>query len=189
MTVMRAIVKGTLEGIVQVRNMFTCDVVPAGGDTTQVLWDAYLTSVYDTVLDILSTALVITEYELQAPLGSQWETTSIVPFPVAGTNAGGLIPNAVAVVFIAKALGVRHLGRKFFSGNVETNVSGNALITTAMSAAAVSLLAYITPFTGIGGGVITPGIRDASGTFRPFVGGSVSSLLGSMRRRKPGIGI
>jgi hypothetical protein len=58
-----------------------------------------------------------------------------------------------------------------------------------MGSFAAGLLAYLTPFTGIGGGVITPGILDKNNAFRPFVGGYLSSFVGSVRRRKPGNGM
>lgn len=189
MTVMRAVVKGTLHNEVQVRNMFICDVVPSGGDTTEVLWTAYLDSIYDEVLQILSTGLTFQTYELQAPLGSSWETTQEVTYAKAGFSQGEVLPNAVALVLLAKASGIRHVGRKFFSGITEVTGVYNTITAGAMVTAAAALLAYITPFTGLGGGTITPGIRTAAGGFHPFVGGYVSTLLGSMRRRKPGLGI
>ena len=106
-----------------------------------------------------------------------------------GVGALDALPNVVSAVLIGKAAGIRHMGRKFFGPVAEAAVAANSLIAGYMVIAASVLLAYLTPFTGLGGGVITPGILDKTETFRPFVGGMVSSLLGSMRRRKPGNGI
>ena len=189
MTTSRAIVKGTLAGVVQVRNMFVADVVPSGGDTSPVLWDAYLDSIYNTFMQLLSNVYVTSTVELQNRSGNQWVTFDEHAFTYVGANSGDYLPNATAFVLIAKAAGVRHMGRKFFSAITETSATANALTTAALAVAASTLAAYITPFTGLGGGVITPGILDKTNTFRPFVGGFVCSLLGSMRRRKPGNGI
>jgi hypothetical protein len=90
---------------------------------------------------------------------------------------------------IGKGSGLRHMGRKFFGPIPITSAHGNDLAPAVIIALSTVLANYVTPFTGIGGGTITPGILDKAGTFRPFVGGLLSSLLGSMRRRKPGIGI
>lgn len=189
MTTQRCIVKGTLGGTVQVRNMFTADVIESGGDTAELMWGVYLTSMYSTIITMTSNVLAFSTYEMQNRSGGQWVTFGEAPFALTGANAGDYLPNSVAFVLIAKAAGVRHMGRKFFSAITETTATGNALTTAALSAAAGILLAYITPVTGIGGGTLTPGVLDKSEVFRPFVGGFVSSLLGSMRRRKPGNGI
>jgi hypothetical protein len=169
--------------------MFTCDVVAMGGDTDQLLWDTYLDSFYVPLLTIMSTIWAAQSYELQNRSGSSWIPFDTVTVTWAGAAAGDYLPNAVALVLLGKAAGLRHVGRKFISGLPEVNSTGNALAAAALSYATSALVAYITPFTGIGGGTITPGVVDKIGTFHPFVGGVVSSLLGSMRRRKPGVGI
>lgn len=189
MTIERAVVSGIIASVVQTRNMFTCDVVPSGGDTDQILWDAYLSSVYTPLTNITADIWHTTSYELQNLSGGHWVPFDQVSFVKTGADANQQGPNAVAVVLIAKALGLRHIGRKFFSPITENQMYGNTITTAALAYAASVLLAYITPFTGLGGGTITPGVTDAGGTFHAFVGGVVSSLLGSMRRRKPGLGI
>jgi hypothetical protein len=63
------------------------------------------------------------------------------------------------------------------------------MVVGVAEALASLLAAYLTPFEGIGGGTITPGVLDKNESFRPFVSGLVSSVLGTMRRRKPGVGI
>lgn len=189
MAIMRAVVKGNLAAIVQYRNMFTADVVPSGGDTAEILWTAYLSSIYDEIKQIMANIVNIDGYDLYAPLGSQWELVQEVSWVTGGTISTDYQPFAVAAVLIGKAAGVRKMGRKFFGGIAESMTSGNYLTTAAMSQAALACLAYVTPFTGLGGGTITPGIRTQAGVFHPFVGGVVSSVLGSMRRRKPGVGI
>src|SRR5512135_797566 len=185
----RAVVYGSLYSVVQIRHMFTCDVLPSGGDTQQVLWSAYILSVLNPVVGLLTTGTHFYSYELQSYSAGHWVPYDTVNISKTGVDSSDPLPNAVATVLLGKASGLRHVGRKFLGGLAENNVTGNTLTAAALIVAATTLAAYITPFTGIGGGTITPGVIDNAGTFHPFVGGVVSSLLGSMRRRKPGVGI
>lgn len=189
MAIERAVVKGSVSGIVQIRNIFTCDVEPSGGDTSQLLWSAYLDTLYTEILAIITENCTFTSYELYNLVSGHWILFDEVTVDYEGQVTGEQLLNAAAGVLIGKATGLRHVGRKFFGPLAEGNVSGNVFTGTALPSLAAALLAYITPFTGIGGGEITPGVTDATFTFHPFVGGVVSSLLGTMRRRKPGIGI
>lgn len=190
MSTQRAIVKGTLANIVQVRNMFTASVTESGGDTAEVLWSAYIENVYSSFSSILATVFSTYSYEIQEYILGSWAPVQEVTFDYTGGNdTSDYLPNAVSIVLLGKATGLRHVGRKFFSGLAETGTTGNILSGAAVAQAAAALLAYISPFTGIGGGLIQPGVIDKNGTFHPFVGGIVSSILGSMRRRKPGMGI
>jgi hypothetical protein len=189
MTVQRAIVKGRALDLVNTRSMFTCDVVESGGDTYDILWGAYLQSMYDSFEYIWSASWSTETAELQTWTLGHWVTFDELDFVNAGADLADSIPNAVSLVLIGKAAGLRKMGRKFIGGLSENVVTGNALTVGALVYAANALVAYITPFTGIGGGTITPGIVDKYGTFQPFVGGIVSSILGSMRKRKPGVGI
>lgn len=189
MTIQRAVVSGTMLDQVVTRSMFTCDVVESGGDTAELLWDAYLASMYDEWMNLVPEITQTTGYELQEYDAGQWVPFYSVPWPNGGTLSGSSIVNAVSLVLIGKAAGLRHMGRKFISGLAGLVLDGNSLGEDYLSTAAAALVAYITPFTGIGGGTITPGVVDKLGVFHPFVGGLVSSILGSMRRRKPGIGM
>lgn len=189
MTIQRAVVKGNMLGVVQFRSMYTCDVVPNGGDTNQLLWQTYLDPIYTDVGELISTGWTADTIELQNYSSGDWVTFDELSTSYAGTATGEDLPNAVSMVLIGKAAGLRHVGRKFFGPITEMVNEGNVIAPAVMIVLGAVLLDYITPFTGIGGGTITPGIVDKNGVFRAFVGGVVSSLLGSMRRRKPGVGI
>jgi hypothetical protein len=189
MTTQRAIVKATAFGTVQIRNMYTAEVVETGGDTAEMLWHIYLDAIYTTILSQLSTGFVTYAVELQERVGAAWVPTLEYPEAWTGTGIGDPLPNAVAMVLIGKGAGLRHVGRKFFGPIAETTNIGNTIAAGVMVILSEALLNYVSPVTGIGGGSLTPGVLSKTGTFYPFVGGIVSSLLGSMRRRKPGIGI
>jgi hypothetical protein len=169
--------------------MYTADVLPVGGDTAQLLWDTYITYLYSIIDGLVSTLYTVSNYELQAYQSGHWVPYELVDFDFAGEDAQDPMPFLVSVVLMGKATGLRHVGRKFLGPITEYVSSGNALVAGAMVVAGQALLGYITPVTGIGGGTLTPGVVDQTGQFHPFAGGAVSSLLGTMRRRKPGRGI
>lgn len=185
----RAVAIGTLGSVVQLRSMFTCDVIPSGGDTAQVLWAAYMDSMMGALTNLTSELVLYSEYELQMRVGVSWVPYDLVAATYTGATMTVHLPNAVSVVLMGKANGLRHVGRKFISGLATYLTDDNGLSAIGITRAADALLAYITPFTGLGGGIITPGVVTSAGVFHPFVGGVVSSILGSMRRRKPGVGI
>ncbi len=189
MAIEKAVVHGLVTNAVQVRNMFTCEVIEQGGDTSAILWEAYLTSVYDPIQNLAGSYLDFTEYEVFRLTGGEWVLIDTQPLdfePGVGTS---MLMNAGAWVLIGKALGIRKMGRKFFSGLPTTMVANNTLTVTGLVYAAQALAGYLTPFTGLGGGTITPGVWGKDAAFHPFVGGVVSAFLGTMRRRKPGVGI
>ena len=189
MAIQRGVVSGTIAGVVQTRTVFTCDVIVSGGDTAEVLWTAYITNIYAQVNGFVSNVWQAQSYELSIPSAGHWVPFLVHTLSFGGGQTGDYLPNAVSAVLLGKAAGLRHVGRKFFGPIVESLTTANSLAGAGITAAAATLLAYITPFTGTGGGIITPGVVDQAGDFHPFVGGVVSTILGSMRRRKPGLGI
>jgi len=189
MAIQRAVVFGTIGSVVQIRSMFTAEVTESGGDDAALLWGVYLEALYSSVDVLLHNSYSTYQYELQARTAGHWVPFDVEDFAHTGANSGDPLPNAVSVVLIAVADGLRHVGRKFLGPISEISNVGNYINAGTMVNCAACLLDYISPVTGIGGGTLQPGILGSGETFHPFVGGSVSSLLGSMRRRKPGNGI
>lgn len=189
MAIERAVLKGTIGDVVEIRNMFTCSVTEMGGDTSAILWDAYMDNLVDAMLVLACNTIHYYSYEVQTWNTPNWVPKDIVSIDATGDQTGDQLPNQSAVVLIAKSAGIHGVGRKFLAGLSETQQVAGTMIAGIAVDLALVLANYITPFTGIGGGTIIPGVLDKTGTFRPFVGGFVSSLLGSMRRRKPGVGI
>lgn len=185
----RAIMKGTVLDLVQTRTMFTALLADGVDVTDAPAWPVYVHGIFTPILTAISSAWTTSTLELQYRSGSSWVTYDEVAFTLGASNSGDVSPNYVAVVLIGKALGLRKMGRKFFTGIPKSLLSGNALGGAFLAGFASSLLAYISPQTGVGMSDLTPGIVDVAGTFHPFVGGFVSSFLGTMRRRKPGLGI
>lgn len=189
MSVQRAVLKGMIAGAVQTRTIFTADVTVVPGDLYEDYWDPYIDQMMDQVTGILADIWVAYEVEIQTPSGTNWVPVATWAKTNHGAVSGDAHPNAVAAVLLGKATGARHVGRKFFSGVAESMTTANALTAGAALYMADALLYYVSPLVTIVGSVLQPGVVDKNMTFHPFVGGLVSSLLGSMRRRKPGLGI
>jgi hypothetical protein len=185
----RAILKGTILSTVQIRNLFTAQVTEGGGDLSHDLWSTYMLALINDIGDLMSATTHFYEYEVQRYTGGHWLTLEIEALDFAGSVSGDLLPYQAALVLIGKAAGLRQIGRKFIGGLTETMTAGGVLTSTLITAAAQTLTDFLAPVNGLGSGLLQPGILDKTGVFRPFVGGTVSSVLGSMRRRKPGLGI
>jgi hypothetical protein len=189
MSIRRAILKGHLFGTVATRNMFVCDLSISEGDSEYNCFDEYLTPMLTAIRGYLAAGWTTETLEIQARSGSTWFTNEEVPYAFFGQGQGDQLANAVAAVFIGKVTALHAHGRKFWSGLNETAVSGNSLVAGAVSAFAAGCALYIAPLTTTLGSNVQPGIIAKDGNFHSFTSGFVSSLLGSMRRRKPGLGI
>jgi hypothetical protein len=189
MTIERAVVKGRIANAVETRSVFTANVLENGSDDSESLWAAYLAVFLSEVVFICSGAWVIYEEELYNQQGDQWELFATQNETYQGSEGGDYLPNAVSLVLLGKATGIKHVGRKFIPAIAETFTTANVLTGAAIGYAAQALINYVTPEVGLSGGTLTPGVIDKNLFFHPFVGGIVSSILGSCRRRKPGSGI
>jgi hypothetical protein len=188
MAIQRAVVKGTIADFVNIRNMFTANVVESYPGEATALWTTYLTQFYGMLYDMLHTGSVFTSFEILQLNSGQWELVTEEAFSHAGTDTTQALANQVALVFIGKALGVKHIGRKFIGGLTENTVQINGLAASFVADAAQALIYYVSPVDVELGGTLTPGVVNKNNLFYPFVGGFVSTFLGSMRRRKPGVG-
>lgn len=187
--IQKAVIKGQLAGSVNWRNIFYAQVAHTSLDTYQLLWAAYLDSVYDPILPEFSTAWSIQSFEVYEWQSPDWILMDEVVYAKAGTATYSILPNLVAVVLIGKILGNRAFGRKFFSGITAYSLAPNSLTSESLGRFATALAGYLAVYLGENGGVLGPGIRTKDGSFHAFTSGLVSSFLGSMRRRKPGMGI
>lgn len=188
-TIERCILKGLIAGAVETRNMFVGEIDIVAPDTRFSVWNEYLTGIWTHIGGILSTAWQGKSIELQYQSGTTWITLEDSPITFNGGASGEYLPNLVAFVFVAKAIGNRLLGRKFFSPIAESVTSGNALIASALTDAALGASAWLLPYTTTAGSVLAPGLIGKDNNFHMFTSGHVSSLLGTIRRRKPGRGV
>jgi hypothetical protein len=123
-------------------------------------------------------------------LTTDWVLMDEIVYTKIGTESTtDILANLVAWVVVGKVSQYRGFGRKFISGLTESQVTGNALIAGALIGMAATVTAYVSVYFGSNAGVLGPGIVDKTGAFRAFNLGLASPLLGTMRRRKPGLGI
>ena len=105
------------------------------------------------------------------------------------TNTDDPFPNQIAPVMVANTLVPKVRGRKFLMGCVETMADASELVTAALTALGNAVNHYIADETVSGSNQLSPGvIRTASDAFVPFTNGTADSIVGTMRRRKPGVG-
>lgn len=187
--IQRAILKGRLLGLVATRNMFVAEIDPFEPYDPAIVWAGYLGAIWDNISIYMSTGWVAETIEIQNLEGTNWVTVKEIPSSLAGSSTSPIVANLLAAVLVGKAIGKRLVGRKFFSGLTEAVVEANSMTSAALSAFAGAAIDYISPFTGSDTSVLQPGIVDKNFAFHGFVSGFVASLLGTMRRRKPGLGI
>lgn len=188
--VYRGILKGRIGGVVQTRNMFIAEVTLSEGDTIWDVWEGYITEIMTDVQPILATVWAGESFEIQMKeTDGKWTSQEEHTLTFAGTATGEGLANFVSLVLIGRAYGRRRLSRKFFGPLAESTASENLVTNPAMVYAGQALIHWISPYTTTNSSLLSPGFIDKGGAFRPFVGGSVSQLLGTMRRRKPGLGI
>lgn len=187
--IQRAIIKGTLLDAVNLRMMFSGEVIGDDVSDTSAIWTEYLDGIFTAdALGAFAASMIFNTYELQQLDTGHWITRDEVSYPKVGLSAGEAAPNHTAAVLIGKSLGIRKIGRKFLSGVVTSHIDGNAVDSTVMGNLAAMLLAYISPVLAVDELDLYPGIVAGTGTFYRFLGGFVSAFLGTMRRRKPGVG-
>ena len=185
----RWVVKGMLWNVVAIRNMFVGELSLDTIDEEADGVEAYLDAIYTPILPDMTTQMTLQTVEIQDRILGHWLTSDEIGYSKAGGVTGDTLANFVAGVIIGKIQGHKGHGRKFFSGWCEQAVLGNSVVAGTLAHLVTSLAAYITPVTFGLGSTYTPGLILKDGNFYPFTSGFVSSLLGTMRRRKPGLGI
>jgi len=105
------------------------------------------------------------------------------------TNTDDDFPNQIAPVLVANTNRPKTRGRKFLPGFVETSALGGDLVAAAITAMGTALNHYLADEQVTVNNDLSPGVpRDGVDDFREFTDGSVNSVVGTQRRRKPGVG-
>jgi len=189
--IVRAIVKGRLAATVETRNMFEaeCTTQNINWANEQASFEAWVLGIYNAILPALSNLWLAYSIQFQEYVTGSWSDLAEVAFGPGGGVNGDMEEFQSAVLFTARTGGLKILGKKFFAGIAKSSTSGGSLTAGALVYCATALLAYITPFYSTAGHWWNPGVMSKSGVFWQFIGGSVGSILSTMRRRKPGYGI
>lgn len=98
-------------------------------------------------------------------------------------------PNQVSGVIIGNTERPKSRGRKFLIPFTESAGAGSSIISAVLALLATSLSHYLADETIQDTDVLSPGIaRSGVNEFLAFTDGVVNSILGTQRRRKPGVG-
>jgi len=107
----------------------------------------------------------------------------------AHTNADDPFPNQIAAVLVGNTARPKSRGRKFLPSFGETTALQGDLTGAAITNLTTALNHYLADETVSGDSVLVPGVwRDGVETWLQFTDGVVNSVLGTQRRRKPGVG-
>lgn len=105
------------------------------------------------------------------------------------TNGGDQAPNQVAPLIRANTSRPKTYGKKFLIGFGEASMAGSDLTGAVLTALATTLAHYLADETVAGADVLSPGVpRKGVNAFEEFTDGVVNSVVGTQRRRAPGIG-
>lgn len=105
------------------------------------------------------------------------------------TNTDDPFPNQIAPVLTANTYAPGHFGRKFLTGFVEASADAGDLISAVMTAMGNALNHYIADETISAGNDLIVGVPNtADGSWQSFSNGVANSVVGTQRRRKPGVG-
>lgn len=187
--VAKAVLKGRLLGEVQTRNIFYGQADVVLPDTQTMLAILYISEVLTPIRSYISTLWTAEGVDVYNWVAGEWAFIGTQSWSWNGSSSADILPYQVAAVLLGKTLAKRKLGRKFIAGFTEGASTGASFTGAVLTALGTSALAYVTAYTSSAGSVWAPGIQTKGGTWYSFTGGAVSSLVGSMRRRKPGLGI
>lgn len=121
-----------------------------------------------------------------------WETTrwlgNATP-EITFTGAAHQLPNQIAAVLIANTPRPKSRGRKFIPGFDENSCNGSDIESAVLTELGTVLSHYLADENISAGNDLSPGVpRTGVNQFLEFTGGAVNSIVGTQRRRKPGIG-
>lgn len=158
--------------------------------------EGYLEDIYAELATYLSDDFTINPSWLHKtawdPVGAKWAVTYLLDIftpSFTHTNTDDPFPNQIAPVAVGNTFAPRSRGRKFLMGFVETAALAGDLVTAAVVDLVAAVAIYISEVTISTGNTLTPGVVDEdANTFREFRDGIANTVVGTQRRRKPGVG-
>lgn len=122
----------------------------------------------------------------------EWVTDRLVGLAdptIVFTGATDPLPNQNSAVLVGNTARPKSRGRKFMAPFVEVAATGSSWNPTVLVDLGLALAHYLADELVTAGNNLSPGVPRASAdTFLEFSDGAVNSVVGSQRRRKPGIG-
>ena len=156
----------------------------------------YLEDFYDAIKAYVKSSVTFNPFTLHKlqwnATESEWEVEEFIgsdDVEVTNTSLDDQFPNQVAATMTANTARPKSRGRKFAPPFVDTAAVAGDLIAGAVTALGVALNHYLSDETVFSGNLLSPGVpRVGFNTFLEFTNGVVNSVLGTQRRRKPGVG-
>lgn len=100
------------------------------------------------------------------------------------------LPHQCSPVLVANTGRPKTRGRKFLPPLLDTAADGPDWIGAVVTALGAALVNYLATEVLSANNVLTPGVpRTEENFFNGFTNGIVNSIVGTQRRRKPGVGI
>jgi hypothetical protein len=196
---LKAVVQFTLDDGTIAQNVFWFKAAFVADQVNSAVLSAiegYVEDIYNAVSAYLSNTFNIDLSYVHKmtfnPTLAKWVTGtlvgSILP-TITHTNTDDPFPNQIAATLVANTTRPGSFGRKFLMGCVETMADGSELVSAAVTAMGNALNHYIADETVSGSDQLVVGVlREGVEQFLEFTDGQVNSIVGTQRRRKPGVG-
>lgn len=189
---LKFVARARMFGQIEIRNIFYLEVATFPTQA-ELLTDvpAYLSGFYTPLLGSLSTVFNLYGWDVHKwnATTHKWEFAIEGSVNLTGTNGAEPLPTQMAGVMVAYTLTKRVFARKFIAGLVVGATVGNILISTTLLALTNALTFWLSDFTAPSAKVYSPVTLTKSFTFVTFSQAIVDKIMGTMRRRKAGVGI
>ena len=195
--VLRITVNFSLPDGTQYQNVYhmIAQFIASFGDSTVVdEVKAWVEAVYATVITMVNSGTTeqVSSVDKVAWTGTEWEVTANVGTFVpsfAPTGAGDVCPNQISPFVVFKTERPRSVGRKFMFPVMETDQNQGILSPGAIALLVAYAAEVMTDITMAPLSTLIPGIpRTAVNAFLTFFIGVVTDIVGTQRRRRPGVG-
>lgn len=198
-TVLRAVVEMVLLDGTIAQNVFgykTDFILPQGDSVVLAALEAIFEAMYGEILSEIDADITINpgSVDEMAWNGTDdlWEVVGnvgLISPDITFTSITDPLPNQCAPVVVAPTAipGIR--GRKFIAGATDTSALGSSLTGAFVADLAAWGIDYITTYEITANNDLIPGVLSTlDGFFRQFSEVIVNTIIGSQRRRKPGVG-
>lgn len=190
MSYIKVVLKGLMLAQVQTRNVFYFDTTTEGPQYWEADITDYLNVLWSAVLPYISPLWAGYGYDVYTWVAPSWVPTFTENIPLVGADViGELLPTQMAGVVLALTNHLKTRGRKAIAGFCTDALLDGVLVSGAISALILYAAAYITRVTGSTGDLVPGTWSRKTNTFYPFISGIAATILGTMRRRKIGVGI
>jgi len=190
-TAYEMVVKGKVASLYDIVNVFHfVKGVDTEDSELEDLCADWIDAMWTPLAPYLSSAYTIHSFGIRKFVDGVWGLETVHSISIAGSDSAEMLPLQNAAVALARTGVKRVFGRKFIAPLTVATIASTELASAALIAMAQFTAKWLSGQDGSGAGHnIRPRIfRKETGAFEALLGGSVDVLVGSMRRRKVGVG-